>query len=147
MAGYWFYLTGNFFFFNCGSVVVQTHEKYIWVLENKERKRKVWRGVCCCQTFAHELGCLLCRNSVKVYWFSSYSWHNQSPSQRQHFHCSTALQSYLHLITSQRGCHLSVLWHLNPIHVHPPPTYNKISLTFPQHTAVLPEWNVWVSAS
>ena len=36
------------------------------------------------------------------------SWHNQSPSQRQRHHCSTAPQSYFRLITSQRACHLSV---------------------------------------
>lgn len=57
-------------------------------------------------------------NSVRVYWFSASPSYNQSPSWRQCRHCSTALQSYLCLITSQRACHLSVLWHLNPIYTH-----------------------------
>lgn len=47
------------------------------------------------------------------------SQHNQSPSQRLRHPCSAALQSYLCLITSQRACHLSVLWHLNSIYTPP----------------------------
>lgn len=56
--------------------------------------------------------------------------HNQSPSQRQCRSCSAALESYLRLITSQRACHLGVLWHLNPMYTAPRWKGKKERLTF-----------------